>query len=119
MLSVLICLFIAVGCATVQTNPDPNAGKWEGAVNPFEFDKWKMVQQKPCYGGGRPHMHVWIKNPDPNAEVQIVEVVIYPPNIMVGYSYKKAGKLHHFRYDRGVFREFTVNQPKVLPKQTT
>jgi len=119
-LFVLVLVFAFIGCATMATKPtDPNEGKWSGAVNPFEFDtKWKLVQKKMCYGGGRPHMHAWIKNPDPKAKVQIVETVIYPPNLMVGYSYKLDGKIHHFKYDRGVFREFTVPQKTAKPPKS-
>jgi hypothetical protein len=116
----ILSLIIAIalfGC--VATKQAVVEKSYEGEVDPMEFDtKWQQVQKKLCNAGGRRHAHIWIKNPDPKHPVQIVEIIIFPPSLMVGYSYKLDGTLHHFKYTDGTFKEFFVPPaPKPVPKQ--
>lgn len=102
----VVLITMAVTFAILCLGITCEAGTYEGKVNPFEFtdqSKWTQVAARPCYNGGRPHMHVLLENVDETATIKLVEIVVFPVSaqggIMVGYRYEEEGVLHQFSAD--------------------
>lgn len=58
----------------VQPEPTEPVFAYEGPVNPNEFGDWEVTISFPAYAYG--YMWYIIQNPDPNSEIEFVEILV-------------------------------------------
>lgn len=89
---------------------------YESRIDPVEFKKWYFLATRIHEDGSR-HAHVFIRNPDVNSDISMVQMVVIPtsPNdgLLIGYSYYINGI--HYRY--GVKSAVDTIYYRISPKE--
>ena len=83
LLLTTIALFL-VGCATIsRPPPDMNAAgttelgySYQGPIDPAEFESWTEIYSEPLMTPFGVFMDMYLRNPDPEAQIQFANVIV-------------------------------------------
>lgn len=102
----MVCLgMLFVTCTHVPPKETSSTGMeaedppftWEGELDPNEFDKWEVISVLP--DPYQSAMWVIIQNPDPEATIEKVALLVDVETNLLGYRYFKHGLPYSFWFD--------------------
>ena len=116
IMGILVALgIIFVSCSPALKNTAPTEItqsdlSWESELNPFEFDKWELVQ---ITKEDSQSVHYIAKNPDENSPIYFVSLVFgKEENHILEYYYFKDGEPHAFIY----YDELDKYKERIMPR---